>query len=327
MDRRFDTAMREVEYNAGIPYSEIFDYRDGEKALLFDRYNSFCQTNLTGHSTEFEIQPALFYYSPDQRINARAKQRNGYFLIEVFAGLVIKLYDHFYETNRAFEIDKVLRENYAPLLPSDTPPGYLMYQAAIQFTYYHERAHLIQRSPLLSQALDEEYAHGTSTMFDFSRHLLEFDADMHAAHFVCFHMIDYWKKLPVEKQTLSAITSLLALAASSIFTFFVFLEGGETPIYYQDKRHPHPVVRISYVIDILSAVAEQNLAGTGLKAGDVLKEAFDISERMAIANGRTNPIYRYAALFKAEHKNITDYIQVLIDESEKVANLVKNRVT
>lgn len=317
--------MQELETNAGIPYGEIFDYRSAALGIIFDRYYSFCQTNLTDHSKEAAIQPSLFYFNPDQRVNARAKKRNGYFLIEVFLGLVTKLYDHFYNYNEAFDQDAVLKARYVSLLPPDTPPGFLMYQAATQFTYYHERAHLIQRSDILAQAFDEEYAHHASGPFELRRHLLEFDADQDAAQFICFHMIDYWKKLPLTQQTLSTITSLMALATASIFTFFIFLEGGETPIYYRDKIHPHPIIRITYVIDILTSVAEHHLTAIGFKPGEVLKEAFDIAERMAIANKRADPIARYSSLFAAEHQHIADYIQVLIDESDKLPYLVKNR--
>jgi len=240
-------------------------------------------------------------------------------------GLIIKLYDHLYNYNDAFETDEILRQKYIPLLPDDVPPGFLMYQAATQFTYYHERAHLIQRSSLLTQSLDEEYLHQTTETFEMLRHLLEFDADMDAAQFICFHILDYWKKLPADKQNVAAITSLMALSVSAIFTFFVFLEGRDTPLYFAEKRHPHPIVRISYIMDILSASAEQNLPGMGFNAGDVLREAFDISERIALANNRPNPIERYAKVFAAEHQNIADYIGILIQESDKVPTLVKNR--
>ncbi len=322
---RYEAAMQELYSKAGIAYSDIFDYQFADKAIIFDRFYNFCQTNLTDHCKEADIQPALFFYNPDGRVNARAKQRNGYYLIEVFMGLIIKLYDHLYNYNEAFDVDDSLKQKYVSLLPEDTPPGFLMYQVATQFTYYHERAHLIQRSPLLSQSLDEEYLHQPAPVFDMRRHLLEFDADMDAGQFICFHILDYWKKLPAGQQNVSSITSLMAMAVSAIFTFFVFLEGRETPLYYAEKIHPHPIIRISYLMDIVSSVAEQNLPGMGFKAGDVLREAFELSERIALANNRPNPIKRYSNVFAIEHQNIADYIGILIQESDKVPSLVKNR--
>jgi len=73
--------MQELYTKAGIAYADIFDYQFAEKAIIFDRFYNFCQTNLTDHCKEADIQPALFFYNPDNRVNARAKQRNGYYLI------------------------------------------------------------------------------------------------------------------------------------------------------------------------------------------------------------------------------------------------------
>jgi hypothetical protein len=89
MDIDFDKAMQELIDKAGVPYGDIFDFRAADKSPVFERFYEFCQINLTGHTTEAEIQPALFYYHPDQRVNARAYQRNGYFLIEFYVGLFI----------------------------------------------------------------------------------------------------------------------------------------------------------------------------------------------------------------------------------------------
>jgi len=78
---RYEAAMQELYTKAGIAYADIFDYQFAEKAIIFDRFYNFCQTNLTDHCKEADIQPALFFYNPDNRVNARAKQRNGYYLI------------------------------------------------------------------------------------------------------------------------------------------------------------------------------------------------------------------------------------------------------
>nr|WP_294790460.1 hypothetical protein [uncultured Mucilaginibacter sp.] len=321
----FDQAVNELVNQAGVPYGYIFDFRAADKASIFERFYDFCQTNLTGHTTEADIQPAMFYFNPNQGINARAYQQNGYFLIEFYLGLFIKLYNHLYNYNEGFDTDQVLYEKYMPLVLEDVTPGVIMYQVATQFAFYHERAHLIQRSSKLSQGIDEEYVQGPNVAYDFDQHLREFDADMDGAQIICWHMIEYWKKYPAEQQTLGTISSLLALAASAIFTFFVYLEGRDTPVYYDEKSHPHPLIRITYVIDFFMGVAERNLPNMELDARAVLREAFDITERVAIANNRPNPVERYAAVFVAEHDRITNYIQVLIDESNKVPNLVKNR--
>ncbi len=325
MNLDFDSVMQELTDKAGVPYGDIFDFRAAEKSPIFERFYDFCQTNLTGHTTEADIQPARFYYNPDQRVNACAYERNGYFLIEFYVGLLIKLYDYLYNYNDGFDADQILHQKYMPLTLEDITPGVLMYQAATQFAFYHERAHLIQRSPELAQVINEEYVQGPNVAYDFNQHLREFDADIDAAQFICWHMIEYAKKFPPEKQTIQTISSLMALAASAIFTFFVYLEGGNTPVYYDEKSHPHPLIRITYVIDFFISVAGHNLPDMEFDTRSVLQETFDLTERIALANKRPNPIERYADVYRAEHHRISAYIQLLIKESAKVPNLIKNR--
>ncbi|WGQ09741.1 hypothetical protein QG516_24820 [Pedobacter gandavensis] len=321
----YKQALKILQTSAGVDFGKLYDYDLNDKAIIFDRFYNFCQVNLTDHCTEYNIQPAMIYYSPEFGVNAKAYKKNNYFLIEIFMGLVIKMYDHFYNYNEAFDVDQALKDKYVKLFENDMHPGFLMYQIATQFTYYHELAHLIQRSPLLVQTLEEEYLHTPVPTFDMTRHLLEFDADMHGAHYICFHVIEYWKKLDADKKTSESFNSLMALSVSAILTYFTFLEGRETSLYYEDKHHPHPIIRITYLMDIMIGVVAQNMPELELDPKQILLEAFDISERFAIANNKPDPIKRYSALFISEHEDITAYVNKLIELSNSIPYLVKNR--
>lgn len=322
---KYKEAIKILQTCAGIDFGELYDYDLNEKAIIFDRFYNFCQVNLTDHCGQYDIQPAMIYYSPEFAVNAKAYQKNNYFLIEIFMGLIIKMYDHLYNYNEAFDIDETLKEKYVKLFYSDMAPGFFMYQVATQFTYYHELAHLIQRSPLLVQTLEEEYLHTPAQTFDMNRHLLEFDSDMHGAHYICFHVIEYWKKLDASIRTRESFNSLIALSVSAVLAYFTFLEGRETPLYYEEKHHPHPIIRITYLMDIMVGVATQNMPELELDPKHILLEAFNIAERFAVANNKPDPIKRYSALFISEHYKITAYVNKLIALSNNVPYLVKNR--
>ena len=51
-----------------------------------------------------------------------------------------------------------------------------MYQIATQFTFYHEQAHLIQKSVELKSMIFENYS-DASEQFSLEHHVLEIDAD------------------------------------------------------------------------------------------------------------------------------------------------------
>ena len=236
------------------------------------------------------------------------------------------MYNHFYNNNDAFEKDQELSKKYPLLTTKDVPPGFFMYQVATQFTYYHERGHLIQHSPYLETGLREKSTAMSQTLFDPLRHLLEFDADYHAAHLVCFHIIEFWKKLGDGKVTNESINLLLSLAISGIFTYFIYLEGTETPIYYAEYTHPHPLDRLTYIMDLFVHVAEIEMPeNITLDLRKVLREGFDIAERFCVINKLPNAVDRYAELFVKEHHSIVKYIDLLILESDKIPYLGKNR--
>jgi hypothetical protein len=321
---RYKKAMTELHNLAGIPAEDIFDYGQSKIAVLFDRFYNFCQDNLTIHCTEYDIQPARFYFRDDTRVNARAGKKNNYYIIEMNMGLVLAMYEYFYTRNTAFNDDAYLAKTYRDLFPADAPPDFVMYQVAIQFTYYHELGHLVQKSPELNGFLSENYT-TTGSSFSMLQHLKEFDADIHAAQMIYFHIYEFWKKLPDQQQTSDSLFKFIAVYLSGIFVYFTYLEGEANPLYFAEHSHPHPLVRITYIMDVIIGVAEKNLIDIKIDGREVLREAFNISERIAVANKYENPVDRYGNSFVSANKSIADYIQVLITKSNKESFLVKNR--
>lgn len=303
---------------------ELYDYSASRIALLFDRFFNFCYVNLRDHCHEYNIHPARLIIFNDVEVNACATSFQGYNLIEINNGLIYKMYAHFYDNNKAFTIDKYLMEEYAPLFPEDAPADFIMYQVTPQFTYYHELAHLIQNAPLLKKSFSERTRHADGD-FDVLSHLLEFDADLHAAQMLYFHIEEFWKKMPVGNQSSETIGKLISIYASAIFVYFTFLEEERESIYFEKYSHPHPLIRITYVLDIIIGVAEQNLKKIILDKKLILKEAFNITSLMDQANGRMDSVSAYAERYKLSNVEITNYVNKLASLSNDIPYLVKNR--
>ena len=185
-----------------------------------------------------------------------------------------------------------------------------MFQVAIQFTYYHELAHLLQHSALLPAKLSEQY-HADG--FDPYKHLLEFDADCHAANFIFFHIQQYFREFPMAPDAKLA-GNLIALYAAAIFIYFTFLDGSG-PIYYQAGSHPHPVIRIIYITNLITETAQRNLPELGLDQVRIIRDAFDLAERFAAANGMPDPIERFTDLYARETAAIGEYLIYLSDQA------------
>lgn len=139
--------IEELREKAKVHSDDIFEYQFSSLSEVFERYFQFCQENLSEESSEYKIQPAKFYYRNQYEVNARAVVQNDYFIIGINMGTIKTLYDIFYEHNDIFDSSDILSDKYNKLAEQfDVPIGYLMFQSAILFTFYHERAHLIQKS-------------------------------------------------------------------------------------------------------------------------------------------------------------------------------------
>jgi hypothetical protein len=312
---------------AKIPVSDVFDYEESPIKELYDKYFQFCQENLSEKCKEHAIQPAKFYYRNEYGINARAGMLNGYFIIGVNMQTIHLLYQFFYVKNDTFESDEHLVGTYSELSTKfDVPAGHLMFQLAILFTFYHERAHLIQKSPNLMLGLSEKLDDSDQREFVIGRHILELDADLDAAQEICFHLFDYWKKLKQLDRTENNLQKILSLGIASIFSYFLLYFDRSMKIYYDQHTHPHPLVRITYIVDCFIDVAQKNAPiGFSLDARATLREGFVVSEVFSQNVFQANIVQDYADQFKTEGKNIENYVNELLSEAERIPNLVKNR--
>ena len=121
-----------------------------------------------------------------------------------------------------------------------------MYQQATHFTIYHEIAHLIQKSKYLNSALYEFAA--AEADFDYCRHLYELDADLFAALNIGSHILQYAKGTFGDGLKNEHVEKLIVIICSSSLFYFLFFQSDVKGMYYEEKTHPHPVIRVSLVI-------------------------------------------------------------------------------
>lgn len=327
MDYNYTDIIDDLKDNAKVPIGDIFEYEFSEIKDIYQRYFQFCQENLTEECDEFDIQPAKFYYRTVYEINARAGLQNGYFIIGVNMQTIHSLYDLFYEKNNIFESDLFLLENYKELTDKfDVPAGHLMFQLATLFTFYHERAHLIQKSDLLAASLFEQPMPTNQNEFSIERHIIELDADLDAAHKICFHLIEYLKKLNANDRTPENLQKILSLGVASIFSYFLLYYKEKVKMYYKEFSHPHPLVRITYIVDCFVRVAEINLPGDfKIDLGKTIREGFIITDTFYKSVLNIELVEGFAEQFMSESKNVEVYVNELLGVGEEIEYLVKNR--
>jgi hypothetical protein len=313
---------------AQVPSGDIFEYEFSQISDVYERYFQFCQENLTEECDEFGIQPAKLYYRTEYGINARAGLQNSYFIIGVNMQTIHALYDLFYERNNIFDTDPFLLDNYKELTDKfDIPPGHLMFQLATLFTFYHERAHLIQKSDLLTNSLFEQPTPINPQNFSIERHVIELDADLDAAHKICFHLVEYFKKLDAHDRTVENLQKILSIGVASVFSYFLLYYKEDVKVYYKENTHPHPLVRISYIVDCFVRVAEINIIGNlKLDLGKTIRDGFSIADTFYKSVLNVILVEGFAAQFMAESKKVEIYVNELLGAGESMPYLVKNRL-
>jgi hypothetical protein len=318
----------ELVAKAGIDKTDIFDYSYSPLQFIFEQYFQFCQTNLSEYSHEYNIQPARFFYREAYDINASATIKNDYYIIAVNKATLVKLYNLFYDQNTMFTDEPALlpcRELEKAI--NKDPFGILMFHIATLFTYYHEQGHLIQKSPLLKHGLYENYdMSAAAEPYSKQRHVLEFDADLNGGYHVCFHLIEYWDKLDKKLQTSDSLEKLLILGSASMLSYCMIFTTASLPFYLREYVHPHPVVRVTYIVDSFVKLVNINLPD-GMQADSrrILKETFTMAGYFFTGTGGNNGLDKFLEDFQREENAIQDYVNELIAASKLDTSLVRHK--
>ncbi|MBN8837185.1 MAG: hypothetical protein J0I09_08000 [Sphingobacteriia bacterium] len=315
-----------------------YDYTNNDPYGLAEQFFQFCQQNLSEEQGDYQIQPARFMVVNKETVNAWATRRYNYYVVGINMGTLTTLHQFFVHRGGIFDVP-AMAEYITLESKLDTTLDILMYQSAVQFTYYHELAHLIQYSPLPGtddcsapdiQQTEEAYAVGAGKddPYELEKHIREFDADLLGAHYICLHVLQYWEKLPEADRTQANLELLLSLGTSSIFSYFIFLLRKYPEMYYAAFDHPHPLIRVLYIIDMFIKTTQENVpAGIQIKSESILQRAFSITQPMFTFGGGEDQVKKYADLFKEEKQKIEAYVNdVLIPESRKTPTLVLERM-
>ena len=329
-------------HNQGvIPIKFIYNYAMHSMPDIFEALFDAAQVNLNEvcPTENINIAPARFYFFDRESVNAYARysKKHGYYTIEIYRGTIDALYDLFC-TNLAILEDARLADykQFNAILEGDkfsVSLSYMMMQSATMFTYYHELAHLIQYSNQNSQAtatsnpvasIQESYSVDTQSDFLLMDHIVEFDADWHGANIIANHVIDFWREMGAEKTN----ENLKNLAVSSIVGclgyIMLLLNDFDKDIYYKEKLHPHPLIRINWIIGVIVDRIGEFLTQFGPK--DLVNESLRVLDIYFEHLGKGTIQNKFIEPLNSEYPNIIAYIDEIIQAAESVPFLAVNTV-
>jgi hypothetical protein len=243
----------ELIVNNVIKASHVFDYIETPHEEEFAEIFQFYQSNLAHHS-EYNINPSVFFFNNGLNVNAYAEKNANYKIISVNMGTVVDLMEKFKDCNDLIE-DEALKEFSIFEDELDTSINNLIYQNALNFTFYHELGHLIQFSDFGDKKLYEHL--DNSGGFSQRKHILEMDADEFSSLCLGTHVLQYAENMFGSELTKEQLEKLLIIGCSSAFLYILSFPSNREKIYYEKYTHPHPIIRIlSIVFTIISHCIE-----------------------------------------------------------------------
>ena len=305
--------------------SHFYDYSDNEESslkTLFDEFFQFGQEYLDRDDLEFNAKPARLYYSTNIGLNALARKVNEYYLVEIYMGTIAWMENFYMSMDDKFNQDVLEHFQKISQLRGVTPGKFLLQLATIYY-FYHEVGHLIQSS---GQDADYvEYLQNECIGDEIPiRHMRELDADWNAGYCMALHLKQFAEVDSNGAHLIDPVILLeiAALGLAAIYMYFINRTDKNPSIYYQEKCHPHPSVRLSYMAVFVLDNLQANVPYP-INKNEILKKAIMISE-ILMKDGDKSIIAEYSLALLKEIKKVEEYIKKIMSDTENYPYLCKH---
>ena len=309
----------EIINTVGLHHNLFSDLEGLENELEFlNVFEFYSETLELNH--DYGIAPTFLFFINSDTINARAgRSVNNQFLLGINRGTINWLIDNF-KSNKTLVSDNniLLFDSLNPYL--DTSLNNLMYQAGCHYTFYHEMAHLIQQSDCLELNMEENPQ--PIDVFDFDRHLLEIDADTFSALCLGTHIMQYSEKLFGENVSKVLVEALIILFSIPIILYLLSFDGNRVEIYYRESTHPHPAIRLTNFLMVLTHYCNGVLHGKGLgftvNQGDMFLEAMRIAEILEQPFFGCETVAAYRVSVTENRPAVMHYLTELVEANDSL---------
>jgi hypothetical protein len=265
--------------------------------------------------------PIKFAVQYNQKFNASAISKNEIGIILFNLGLIDKLKSIVDDS-----IDIFCLENVASLTITEDEKSdlkTLFSEICITYIFYHELCHILQiQGIFLSEVhhFQEEYSDEAS--FILKHHLYEMDADLFGVSMVTTLIINYIYKKDNSISTLLLFNLLTALLFSIANIIIVFSGNQFVNIYYKEKSHPHPLLRIIKCNEQILSFVKKNLKIQEEFLFAVLQRTIKMISQLKYIE---NHVVNYEKLYEKNMENIDLYIKETERMNESFPELIRHR--
>lgn len=306
-----------------IAKGDYYDYEDDINKEEFDSAFLFYKEALE-RNEYYGIVPNYIFYNNDLRVNAMAAKYKDSFIISMNKGTIAFLLSSFRKDDLLegsgleywIEFEKEL----------DNSISNLMYQNALHFTFYHEMAHLVQKSELLELGL---YEQPMQNDFSARRHILELDADEYSALSVGSHTLQYARTIYGDEVPNDKLEKLLVLVCASILIYLMSFPSNRRGIYYKESTHPHPIIRVTCIVFVIIGYSKQALEQIELDlvldSKSIVNQSIELAEALSVKTLGYDYLSGYKDSVGLEADNIVAYIKEMREISNKDSTLAVDK--
>lgn len=300
---------QEINEKTTITKDEIFDYEYSPLRFEFNEIFEFYYEALKRNVT-YGIDPCFLFFKNDFSVNATAALlEEKYYVVSINMGTIGLLIEKF--KNRNNLLTNTGNDDFIKFERQlDTSINELMYQNALHFTFYHEMAHLIQKSEFLENVL---YAKNEKiSEYSIKKHLLELDADQYSSLCIGSHIFQFLSNNFGDRITKEQIEKTLIIICSSALFYILSFETNKLDLYYFENSHPHPIIRatciILHIVNYISQVLYKVGIDIKIAMGEMVKKCFVFSNNIALNKYNDNHIEDFRETYLSEVSNIKDYV-------------------
>ena len=194
-------------------------------------------------------------------------------------------------------------------------------KCCIYYLFYHELAHVIQsfdKENLITYDFQEQYSNDKP--FDIKSHIYEFDADLFGSSMSTYRLIEEIKNFNNQFEIFPLFNSLTALLFTISNVIIIFSGNLFQKIYYKEKSHPHPIIRIIKCNEQILSFASKNMAiqkeffEAILQRTTTMISQLEYSEKLKI---------NYEELYKNNEVEISNYIDEIEIINDNYRELVR----
>ncbi len=280
----YDEVVKKMVEQNILSSQDIFFYQKSDLVNIYDSIFSWCSDELILGNNIYKLSNANFFFKNDFSSNAFAFSHTNYQLIGIHIGLIEAMHHTFFhDINMYQEKEFEEYEKTFGLVPFNTAS--FLFMIFSRFIFFHELGHLLQSTKYPLRYFNEKLVDGENDI-TFKQQLREFDADYIASFQIVIQTLAFYRESLSNNKELGkdALRQCFAIGLAAMYVFFVKMSGYQPTIYFEGKSHPHPLVRLFYISEIVKNVVVANEGFKGTYFDNIFEEVRILAYRILRSN-------------------------------------------